>query len=308
MLNTNIAVLMTCYNRKQKTIESLNALFSQSSCQEIALGVYLVDDGSTDGTATAVTALYPQVQIIQGDGSLFWNRGMHRAFAAALARNYDYYLWLNDDTLLYPSALAELLKISADVVAKGNPQAIIVGATCDLETGVLTYGGLERGDWYRPLRFPLVTPGTEPKRCDTLNGNCVLIPKSVAGVVGNLDPAFTHFMGDVDYGLRTQKQGGNVWLAPGFIGTCSQNLRPRTWTDTVVDLPWYRQWQRVWQPKGLNLTEMTLPPVNEWKIFAQRYAGPLWPIYWLFPYVRLLLLPVVRVISNFRVRSQLRLD
>ena len=308
MQNPTIAVLMTCYNRKQKTIDSLNSLFSQAGCEDRSLSVYLVDDGSTDGTAAAVTAAYPQVKILQGDGSLFWNRGMHMAFAAALARDYDYYLWLNDDTLLYPAALAGLLQISADVVAKGHDRAIIVGSTCDPETGLLTYGGLERSDWYRPLRFPAVAPSAAPQRCETLNGNCVLIPKSVAGVVGNLDPAFTHYMGDVDYGLRTQKQGGTVWLAPGFSGTCSQNLRPRTWTETIVDLPWYLQWQRVGQPKGLNLTQMTLPPVNEWKIFAQRYAGPLWPVYWLFPYARLLLLPVVRILSNFRSRSQLKLD
>ncbi|WP_309742027.1 MULTISPECIES: glycosyltransferase family 2 protein [unclassified Chamaesiphon] len=315
MQNPTIAVLMTCYNRKQKTLDSLDSLFSQDGGEDRSLSVYLVDDGSTDGTTTAVAAAYPQVNILQGDGSLFWNRGMHMAFAAALVgvasqnenRDYDYYLWLNDDTILYPAALAGLLHASDAVAAKGNPQAIIVGATCDPQTGVLTYGGLESQDRYRPLRFSLVAPGSEPQRCDTLNGNCVLIPKSVAGIVGNLDPAFTHYLGDLDYGLRTQKQGGSVWLAPGFCGTCSQNLRPRTWTETTENLPWYLQWQRVGQPKGLNLTQMTLPPVTEWKIFAQRYAGLLWPVYWLFPYLRLLLLPVVRIGSNLR-SSQLKLD
>ena len=307
MQNPTIAVLMTCYNRQQKTIDSLNSLFSQARCEEISLSVYLVDDGSTDGTATAVAAAYPQVNILQGDGSLYWNRGMYQAFAAALARDYDYYLWLNDDTLLYPAALAGLLHTSDEVAAKSNTPAIIVGSTCDPETGLLTYGGLKRNQWYRPLRFSSVAPGIEPKPCDTLNGNCVLIPKSVASIVGNLDPAFTHYMGDVDYGLRTQQQGGSVWLAPGFSGTCSQNLRPRTWTETTEELPWYRQWQRVGQPKGLNLTQITLPPVTEWKIFAQRYAGLLWPVYWLLPYARLLLLPVVRIGSNWRSR-QLKLD
>jgi GT2 family glycosyltransferase len=308
MQNPTIAVLMTCYNRKQKTIDSLNALFNQNSDEDRSLSVYLVDDGSTDGTATAVAAAYPQVNILQGDGSLFWNRGMYRAFAAALDRGYDYYLWLNDDTLLYPTALAGLLHTADEVVANGNPQFIIVGATCDPQTGLLTYGGLERQDRYRPLRFSLVAPGIAPQRCDTLNGNCVLISKSVASMVGNLDPAFTHYMGDLDYGLRTQQRGGSVWLAPGFSGTCSQNLRPRTWTETTEDLPWYRQWQRVGQPKGLNLPQIVLPPLTEWKIFAQRYAGLLWPVYWLFPYARLLLLPAVRIVSNFRERNQLRLD
>jgi GT2 family glycosyltransferase len=299
MLNLTIAALMTCHNRKQQTLDSLNHLFSQRGSTDRSLAVYLVDDGSTDGTAEAVAQAYPQVTQIQGDGNLYWNRGMHLAFATALDRDYDYYLWLNDDTLLYPEAVDRLLQL-AEARSRDNSRTIIVGATCDLETGLLTYGGLERGDWYRPLRFPLIEPGTAAKRCQTLNGNCVLVPRAVVRVVGNLDLAFTHYMGDIDYGLRTQKHGGTVWLAPGYVGTCSQNLRPRTWTDTTVDLPWYRQWQRIGQPKGLNLMAMTLPPLAEWKIFAQRYAGPLWPVYWLFPYARILMLPLVRMFSNFR--------
>ena len=304
MPNLTIAALMTCHNRKQKTLDSLKSLFSQSGCSQVALSVYLVDDGSMDGTAAAVTEIYPQVHLIQGDGSLFWNRGMHMAFAAALDRDYDYYLWLNDDTLLYPSALTGLLQTSAEVhVAQVNAPAIIVGSTRDPETDRLTYGGMVRGGWWCPLRFPLVEPAERPQQCDTVNGNCVLIPRAVARVVGNLDLAFTHYMGDLDYGLRTQQQGCTVWIAPGYIGTCSPNLLPQSWSGAVGDLSWEQRWQQIWQPKGLNLKHVTLPPLAEWQVFAQRHAGLLWPIYWLLPYFRLLLIPFVNVFRQFERSS-----
>jgi GT2 family glycosyltransferase len=300
MPNSTIATLITCYNRKQKTLDSLKSLFSQSVCSQVSLSVYLVDDGSTDGTAAAVTEAYPQVTVIEGNGNLFWNGGMRMAFAAALDRDYDYYLWLNDDTLLYPEALKGMLQTADVLLTQGNSQAIVVGSTHDPQTSILTYGGMVRSSWYRPLRFPLVAPSDRPQRCDTLSGNCVLIPRAVARSVGNLDPAFTHYMGDLDYGLRTQQQGGTVWIAPGYIGTCSQNLRPSSWTQTSADAPWYQQWQRLGQPKGLNFSEVTLTPLDEWKVFAQRHAGPLWPVYWLFPYVRLLLLPFGSIFRQFK--------
>ena len=304
MPNITIATLITCYNRKQKTLDSLRLLFSQSGCAEVSLSVYLVDDGSTDGTAEAVKAAYPQVTLLQGDGNLFWNRGMHMAFAAALDRDYDYYLWLNDDTLLYPKALKGLLQTSVEVhFAQVNAPAIIVGSTCDPETGSLTYGGMVRGGWWCPLRFPLVEPGEQPQRCDTLNGNCVLIPRSVARVVGNLDLAFTHYMGDLDYGLRTQQQGYTVWIAPGYVGTCSPNLLPKSWSGAIADSSWERRWQQMWQPKGLNLKNVTLPPLAEWQVFAQRHAGLLWPIYWFAPYLRLLLIPFVNIFRQFHSSS-----
>jgi GT2 family glycosyltransferase len=77
-----------------------------------------VDDGSTDDTATAVSQRFPQVKILQGTGSLFWNGGMRIAFAQALQHDYDYYLWLNDDTVLYPNALETLLTTAQTLQSK----------------------------------------------------------------------------------------------------------------------------------------------------------------------------------------------
>jgi GT2 family glycosyltransferase len=299
MPNRTIATLITCFNRKQKTLDCLAAL-TRGDSTDVALAIYLVDDGSTDGTAAAVSAAYPQVTIVRGDGNLFWNGGMRLAFATALERDYDYYLWLNDDTLLYPEALAVLLHTADLVAARGDDLATIVGSTCDPDTGAFTYGGMVRDSWWRPLRFPQVPPSDVPKQCDTLNGNCVLIPRSVARIVGNLDPAFTHYMGDIDYGLRAKKQGCTVWIAPGYLGTCAENTRPSNWREAVADQPWSRQWQQIDRPKGLTLTTVTLSPIAEWKAFAQRHAGPLWPIFWLYPYRRLLLAPIANFFERFQ--------
>ena len=51
----NIAVLMTCYNRREKTLACLDALQKTSaSSGDIQLSIYLTDDGCSDGTADAV--------------------------------------------------------------------------------------------------------------------------------------------------------------------------------------------------------------------------------------------------------------
>ena len=68
-----IAAIITCHNRKEKTLVCLKSLFQ--IIQNI--DVFLTDDGSTDGTSEAVKKIYPQVNIIQGDGNLFWSRGMY---------------------------------------------------------------------------------------------------------------------------------------------------------------------------------------------------------------------------------------
>jgi GT2 family glycosyltransferase len=286
MNSISIAVLLTCYNRRPKTLASLAAFFNQSLPPEIQTRVYLVDDNSTDGTAEAVRQAYPQVKILLGNGNLFWNGGMRLAFEEALKSDYDYYLWLNDDTILDPEALNKLLTTHHNLADGGSDRALIVGATRDPETGKTTYGGMIRRSKLRPLKFDLIEPGEQPKSCDTINGNCVLIPRTVAQSLGNLDPAFTHYIGDFDYGLRARQQGCTVWLAPGYIGTCSGNPQPDSSQKSQVHLN--EQLKKMEQPKGLAIQQEVLYSFEEWKVFSQRHGGVLWLVYWLLPYRRLL--------------------
>ena len=288
MTTARVAVLMTCHNRQEKTLLSLGALYKQDKQDlplQVEVQIYLVDDGSTDDTVAAVQATYPEVKLLQGNGSLFWNGGMRLAFAEALKSHYDYYLWLNDDTLLYPEALGTLLATSHCLSKQGYIRAIITGSTCDPQTGVRTYGGVVRSSWWHPLQFHAVEPDEEVKQCDTMNGNCVLLHEEAVQVVGNLDPAFSHYVGDYDYGLRARQQGCTVWVAPGFVGTCLSNPSH----GRMTSVPNLRQrWQKIGQPKGLALKDATLQPFKEWKVFAGRHGGPFWPIYWLLPYRRLI--------------------
>ena len=63
-----IAVLMTCYNRVATTIECLRRLFKQDISDGYSLDVWLVDDGSPDGTGDKVKSEYPQVNVIKSKG------------------------------------------------------------------------------------------------------------------------------------------------------------------------------------------------------------------------------------------------
>jgi hypothetical protein len=222
--------------------------------------------------------------VIQGNGNLFWTGGMRLAFSKASQQHHDYYLWLNDDTILYPNALDTLLT-TAQALSKDNiNRAIIVGSTQDPETGKLTYGGLDRVSWLFPCRFDWIEPGKELKSCDTMNGNCVLIPNQITEIVGELEPIFSHYAGDFDYGLRAIKAGCSVWVAPGYVGSCPFN-DPKT---RIKRLSLKQQLQQLDQPKGLATGDATLHPFWEWREFTKRHAGILWPFYWLIPYRRIL--------------------
>ena len=271
-----LAVLMTCFNRRSETLRCLEAIYGQMGLASFDISVVVVDDASTDDTAEAVRARFPEVIVMNGNGNLFWNRGMRLAFEKARENDADAYLWLNDDTILFPDALNRLVSTWKALERQGK-EAIVTGSTCDRTSGQRTYGGFQwKGTW-RKMLIP-VQPSDGPLTCDTMNGNCTLIPRRIAEVIGNLDPSFHHSFGDMDYGFRARAKGFQIYVAPGFVGTCSDNSAIGTWRDRTAGFK--RRWRHLNSPKG--------SPFSEWRLYCRRHLGPLWPLYAVSPYVKTL--------------------
>lgn len=201
-----IAAILTCHNRSQKTLACLHSLF----VIEPDISVYLTDDGCTDGTAENVRDEFPQVHIIQGDGQLYWNRGMHRAWSEAQKQDYDYYLWLNDDVELYEGFLGRMMACAQ------NGQAVVSGLVEEKGTGEIIYGGYDR-------QKKQIGRSSEPQSIYWMNGNVVLISRQVVNAIGLLDPYYIHDLGDVDYGLRVQAKGFAVLTTPDAVAAGYRN-------------------------------------------------------------------------------------
>ena len=254
---------MSCYNRREATLKCLDSIYRQIDSPDYRFNIFLVDDGSTDGTAALVTHRYPEVKIISGDGSLFWNGGMRLAWLKARQVNHDFYLWVNDDAVLKPDAFAVLMKTHQNILLHSHRHALIVGAMIDPHSGRQTYGGLIKEKSRFSLRFMLLPIQDTAQRCDTLNGNCVLVPLAVVEKVGILSSDFRHALGDYDYGLRACAAGFGCWVAPGILGECSRNASTGAWFDP--NLPFRERRQAIAHPKGR--------PVLEWLTFVGRHAG-----------------------------------
>jgi GT2 family glycosyltransferase len=264
---------MAVHNRRDLTLACLDDLRHQQ-VPGGTLDVFVLDDASTDGTADAVAQRHPEVRVLQGDGELYWNGGMRRALGEAMRGDYDYYLWMNDDTrLVDDGVLALLLRTEGQLRERGHPRVILAGTTRHPETGEPTYGGRSRLSRRRRMRWTLVRPGSEPRPCESMNGNVVLVPRAVVRQVGNIDRAYIQQMGDLDYGLRARAAGCEVWVAPGTVGVCASH--PPRRTDVQ---PLRRELARLWSAKELA--------PRSWAVFTHRWAGRLWFVYWLSPYLR----------------------
>lgn len=218
-----LCVVMASHNRRIQTLESLAHLdVARTRASSVEIQIVLVEDGSSDGTEAAVRANFPTVRIVRGNGDLFWSGSMRKGLELAFEEGFNYYMLLNDDTLLAPDAIQRLVSVHQGLA---EPRAIVVGTVVDPESKQVTYGGRLRSSRWHPLRFEdVVIPDQDHVLpCDTINGNCVLIPACVSMEIGNLSPEFTHGGGDFDYGLRAKAEGIGLLVAPGFLGTCMRN-------------------------------------------------------------------------------------
>ncbi|MEI7766679.1 MAG: glycosyltransferase family 2 protein [Phycisphaerae bacterium] len=275
-MSTRIAVLLTVYNRRATTLACLRALYAQSLPMDHELVVYLVDDGSTDGTTAAVNAAFPEVKVIPGDGNLFWCNGMRLAWQHAARSKPDFYLWLNDDTMLLPGAVMLLLDSHKQACQTGTDAVIVVGACRDPLSGKRSYAGK-----VRPGAHPLILRDLEPtgqiQTCDTFQGNCILVCNLVYERVGTLD-TYQHGFGDIDYGYRAGAAACAIFMTPEYVAECVDNPCPSYW---------YKGHSRRERWRLLN-SRKGMPP-TDWYKFVRRHCGWKWLLFWPRPYLRVIL-------------------
>lgn len=266
-MTRRIAVLMTCHNRKAKTLSCLASLFAQRLAN-FCFDVWLVDDGCTDGTTEAVRAQFPAVQVITGSGHLYWNGGMRLCWQLALRTEPDFYLWLNDDVNLVTDALLRLV-VCYDEQQRSQPKiGAVVGTMQDPFTQQPSYGGrCARSPWLPLAIGSVLAPQERPLYCDYVNGNLCLVPAAAVQQIGILSERFTHSMGDFDYSIRLRRAGFNLIVAPGIFGECALNPLKGSIKDTTVPLSVRVSWMN---------KPTKCPPLREWLYFIRLYGGPFW--------------------------------
>lgn len=256
-----IAVLITCHDRRDRTVgclERLDASLRSAGLRDTT-EVFLVDDGSSDGTGAAALEAWPGLHLIAGTGDLFWARGMALAERAALEEAPDttHLLWLNDDVELDADSVGRLFDVS-----RSSPEAIVVGALRSGDGGI-SYSGIRLTDGRHPLRFERIEPAAGPVAADTLNGNLVLVPTRVAVALGGIERAFRHAFADFDYGVRAREAGFPVLLAPTTFGSCDRDL-PAPEPPSVA-----ARWRRLMAPTGGALPDV---------VAYLRRHGPPWAV------------------------------
>ncbi len=228
----NIAVLVTCHNRKTQTLAALRTLFAAVNnfndigSRQIVTRLYLIDDGCTDGTADDVLTNFPSqdIRIMRGDGNLFWAGGMRLAWQTAINdnRSWDFYLLINDDTVFHENALTELLNTHDYALRTYGKGGVYAGIVSSMDGSEITYGGKRYASGIFGKSISIL-PNGKPQECLMTNANILLVSKNVADKIGILSNSYRHSCADWAYGIDASRAGFPVLVTGKICGRCDND-------------------------------------------------------------------------------------
>ena len=206
-------VVIVNWNNRRETLECLDAVVAQLGEVEGAT-VTVVDNGSTDGSATAIAARHPKAKLF----ALKENRGFTGGLAAALrgstARNV---IFLNNDAVPQAGWLAALVRAiddaPEDVVSVGGKIVDPTGKLIDFIGGMLTFDGHA---FQNGFRYPLGTreePEAGGEILFACGGNMISRREKLTKL-GAFDDDYFAYLEDVDFGWRTWIAGYRVLFEP----------------------------------------------------------------------------------------------
>jgi GT2 family glycosyltransferase len=203
-----ITAVIPIHNGLPNIIDCINSLKLQR-CDDFDLRIIVVDDGSTDNSSDEICKGFRGIEIITGNGNLWWTGAIAAGSRKALDDGADYVFWINHDDILETTALKNLLEfserhrnvISACGVSYNNTSERIL---CGYSLHYLK--------WYAKPQIIQLSNFLLPSfvlRCDLNGGHGILIPKSLfaqdkAIIRPNI---FPHYFGDFDFYFQARKLG-----------------------------------------------------------------------------------------------------
>lgn len=177
--------------------------------------VYVVDNGSVDGSVAMVRERFPDVVVLANEQNLGYSPGVNIGIAASRG---EYVIALNNDTEVDPRWLAELV-----TVMDANP-AVGLAASKVLDfydRDIIDTVGDGYAFWGISYKIGSRRPDTlvdaEPFDVFGASGAASIYRRTMLDAIGCFDPDFFAYMEDVDLSIRARLAGYRCLCIPTAV-------------------------------------------------------------------------------------------
>jgi GT2 family glycosyltransferase len=212
-----VLILLLNWNGFRDTIECVE------SCGKLLYPNFrtlIVDNGSTDGSETILRERFANIELIQTGANLGFAGGNNVGIRHALENGADYIWLLNNDTVVDPEALSELVSVMERDRTVGmvgskiryfdEPETLwYAGASLDPRAPYLScHRGLneiDRGQYDEPGETGYVT------------GCSLMVRRDVVGQIGMLEDSLFLYYEDADWCARARSAGWKLCYIPSSL-------------------------------------------------------------------------------------------
>jgi N-acetylglucosaminyl-diphospho-decaprenol L-rhamnosyltransferase len=224
---SDLGIVVVNYNTRDRLRACLKSL---EASRGVSFVTFVVDNGSSDGSAAMVRAEFPRVQSIESpiNGGYAYANNLALRKILALDPPPAFMLLLNPDTVLPPDALAQMLAFFA-----AHPEAGIAGPKLVMADGKLD-NACRRSfpspelSIYHVLglddRFPkskqfaryemTFLDENQVAEVDSVVGAFMMLRTETLRQAGLLDESYFMYGEDLDLALRIKKRGWKVYYNP----------------------------------------------------------------------------------------------
>lgn len=221
-----IEIVTPVHNRWELTLQCLRSL-DRIETNELDVHIVIVDDGSTDGTKEAIKKDFPTIEIVQGDGNLWFTEGTNVGVRAALKHNPDYVLMINDDQVFDSKFLWQMVE-----TAEKYPRSVIGSLLLLWDEPhklfqISPKWETWKGGWQLWEQQTIWMVPKKPWEVEIIVGNCVLIPVEAIREEGLMDAKRYPNFGDAEYTPRLKRKGWKLLIDPRARVFCQPNTVPK---------------------------------------------------------------------------------
>jgi N-acetylglucosaminyl-diphospho-decaprenol L-rhamnosyltransferase len=210
-----IYVVVPVFNR-QPLIERFLYCMREQTFQNFE--TIVVDDGSTDGTAELITTHFKEVELLRGDGNLWWTGAINLGIVHALAKASKEdaaILVINDDVEVDPDYLQTLHKMW-----RSTPRALLGSVVVDINDPEVIVDGGRIVNWWI-AKFTMLNserklwefPNDHYVDASLLTGWGTLIPIQVFREIGLYDDKHFQQCGDTELPVRAKNAGYRLMVS-----------------------------------------------------------------------------------------------
>jgi hypothetical protein len=202
----DVFAVVVNWNGGAANLDCLQALFEAGVPAERTL---FIDNGSRDGSLELVQARFGDLQVLVNPSNLGYGVAANQGARRALEQGARFVLFLNNDALLDPDCVQQLVKTGSDRGAVGflGPRIVVPG-----EPARLWAAGGRVG--FHPNLSKLLGQGQpdgpawqQTRRVDYVPGCALLARRECLEQIGLFDEAYFAYTEDVDLGLRAVAAG-----------------------------------------------------------------------------------------------------